>query len=295
MGRAPNIWYLTAFSATFYLWAGMTVTLISILVGLFARETERGRAFGILALTNPLGSLVGGFMAGPIADRWGYTAMFAVLSLFGILWPLTGFLLKDKEVARVQPGETATAEKRPGLGGSFYLLFLASLAAMVASFVSTLGRSLVMNDLGFAATAISSAGAISGAATLPLPPLIGWLSDRVGRKLFLALGYLIGTVGLLVLPASVSLWHFWVASLLLSIFWAVNIGVGPALVTDLVPRESLGRGVSLFSTTTWIGGIIGFAGTGYAVQALGMTATFVVGAFLTLMAILLLIPIRRAR
>ena len=88
----------------------------------------------------------------------------------GILCPLTGLLLKDKVVAQVRRGETVTAGERPGLGGSFYLLFLASLTASVASFVFMMGRSLAMNDLGLAAAAISSAAAISGAATLPLPP-----------------------------------------------------------------------------------------------------------------------------
>jgi MFS family permease len=221
--------------------------------------------------------------------------MFAVLSLFGILWPLTGLLLKDKVVAQVQRGETVTAGERPGLGGSFYLLFLASLTASVASFVFMMGRSLAMNDLGLAAAAISSATAIGGAATLPLPPLVGWLSDRVGRKQFLTLGYLAGTVGLLCLVVSVSLWHFWVVSFLVSILMPVNMGVGSALAIDLVPRESVGRGISLFSATTWVGGIIGYAGTGYAIQHLGLTSTFVIGAFLPLIAIVLLILIRVPR
>ena len=91
---------------------------------------------------------------------------------------------------------------------------------------------------------------------------------------------------------SVSLWHFWVASVLVNSLIPVNMGVGSALVTDLVPRESVGRGISLFSATAWVGGIIGYAGTGYAIQHLGLTSTFVIGAFLPLIAIVLLIPIR---
>jgi MFS family permease len=292
MGRAADIWYLTTFSVTWYFLAGLTITLISILAGLFAEETERGRIFGILALTNPVSAVIGGLAAGPIADKWGYPTMFAVLSLFGILWPLTGLLLKDKVVARVQRRETVTAEERPRLGGSFSLLFLASLTACAVTFVVMMGRSLAMSDQGLAAAAISSAVAIGGVATLPLPPLVGWLSDRVGRKRFLALGYLAGTLSLLCLVVSVSLWHFWVVSFLISILTPVNLGVGSALTTDLVPQESVARGISLFNATTWVGGIIGYAGTGYAIQYVGLTSTFVIGAFLPLIAIVLLILVR---
>jgi MFS family permease len=166
---------------------------------------------------------------------------------------------------------------------------------MAASLVSRLGTWLTMNDLGFAAAGVSSTSAVGGVVTLPLPPLIGWLSDRLGRKRFLVLCYLAGTVSLLTLLVAASLWHFWVAISLLSVLWSVNGAVGPALVTDIVPRESLGRGISLFSATPWIGGVIGFAVTGYAVQNLGMPTTFTLAALLPLTAIVLLIPIRQTR
>jgi MFS family permease len=294
MGLATNIWQLAALTAAVWFLAGMGITLLSILTGLFAEEGERGKAFGILSLTGALGALIGGTTTGPIADRWGYPTMFAAVSLFLALWPLTGLLLEDKVVERVRRGETSTAGERPRLGGGFFLLLLASLGAAVVNYVCALGTSLAMNELGFVSAAISSTMAVGGAVTLPLPPLIGWLSDRVGRKRLLALCYLAGTVGLLLLAVSVSLYHFWVANSLLSVLAYVGRGVGSALVTDLASQESLGRGISLFSATTWIGGIIGFAGTGYAVQHLGMAPTFIVGAFLPLIAIILLIPIRQA-
>ena len=150
-----------------------------------------------------------------------------------------------------------------------------------------------MNNLGFVAAAISSTGAIAGAVTLPLPLLIGWLSDRFGRKRVLAFCYLAGIVSMLILVKSVSLWHFGVAAALRR--FAVSVGrvIGSALTVDLVPQESMGKGISLFSATTWIGGIIGFAGTGYTIQHLGLIPTFILGALLPLMSIILLIPIRQ--
>lgn len=292
MGRATNVWHLAMLTATIWFLGSMGLTLLGILTGLFAQQAERGKVFGILALTSTLGALIGGLTTGPIADRWGYPTMFAALSLFWSLLPLTALLLEDKVVARVRDEGASPSREKPGLGGGLYLLLLASLTVGLAQFVANLGRSLAMNDLGFSAAAISSTGAVGAALALPLPVLVGWLSDRVGRVRLLIFGYLACTMGLLVLAVATSLYHFWLALALLNVLYAVN-SVGSALVMDLAPKESLGRGLSLFSATNSVGGIIGFAGTGYAVQSLGMAFILRLGAFLPLIAIAVLIPIRQ--
>ena len=58
---------------------------------------------------------------------------------------------------------------------------------MFTHVVRMMGTSLAMSELGFEAAAISSTVAVTGAVVLPLPPPLGWLSDRLGRKRFLAL------------------------------------------------------------------------------------------------------------
>jgi MFS family permease len=294
MGRSPSVVALTALTATLWFCGGVGLTLVSILVGLFAQETERGRIFGILSLTCGLGSLIGGLTTGGIANRWGYSTMFSVLSLLSIAWPLAGLLVHDKTTVPTKRGGLSTGAARAGMGSNFLLLFLASSVVNVAYFASVMGRSLLMDNLGFAAVAISSTAAVGGVVSLPLSPLSGWLSDRFGRKRLLMLCYVAAVGGLLLLAASVSLWHFWAAWSLTNAMFAVNGAVGPALVTDLVSQASLGRAISLFTATTWIGGVIGFAVTGHAVQGLGMVTTLVIGALLALTATTLLMPIREA-
>jgi MFS family permease len=295
IGRTTTIWPLAVITASVWFLVGMGLTLLRILAGLFARKTERGRVFGVFSLAGASGSLIGGVTLGPVADRWGYPTMFTALALFSCLLPLTALLLKDKVVVQDQRGETSISRKKTRLGGNFFLLFLASIIAGIVAVAGGMGTSLTMNNFGFAAAAISSTGAIAGAVTLPLPLLVGWLSDRFGRKRVLACCYLVGAVSMLILVKSIALWHFWVAAALRR--FAVSVGrvIGSALTTDLVPQESLGKGISLFSATTWIGGIIGFAGTGYTIQYLGLIPTFILGAFLPLVAIILLIPIRQAK
>jgi DHA1 family multidrug resistance protein-like MFS transporter len=145
-----------------------------------------------------------------------------------------------------------------------------------------------MDGLGFSATAIASTGAVSGAVGLPLPFVTGWLSDRVDRKPLLAVCYIAAAAGLVLLTGSTSLWHFWVVFSLIGVTTSVNVAVGSAFVTDLVAPEALGRGMSLFNATMWIGGVIGFGATGYSFERLGATETFIGAAVLAVVSVLLL-------
>ena len=124
--------------------------------------------------------------------------------------------------------------------------------------------------------------------------MVGRLSDRAGRKRLLALIYLAVAAGLLALSASVSLWHFWAASSLIAVSNA-SLAVRNALVTDLVPAASLGKGISLLSAAAYAAGIFGFAATGQAIDLWGPRAALLAGAALPLIATLLLIPIREPR
>jgi MFS family permease len=293
IGRVTDMWHLAMLTATLWFLLGIGVALVNILTGLAAGEKERGKIFGILAMTIGLGSLIGGLTIGPIADKWGYTSMFEMIALFLVFWPLIGLFLEDRVVTREQHGLNRKGSLR-SVSGILFLLLLANLVAMTASFLGNLGRSLAMNEMGFSSAAISSTAAASGAAALPFPPLIGWLSDRLGRKRFMAVCYLAGATGLAILSVSVSLWHFWAAFSLLAVL-VVSYSVGSALTMDLVTKDSIGMGLSLLSATSFIGGIIGFASTGYAVQHLGITPTFVIGAFLPMIALILLIPIRQPK
>ena len=71
-----------------------------------------------------------------------------------------------------------------------------------------------------------------------------------------------------------------------------NGTLGNALVADLVPRESLGKGLALFAATAWIGGVLGFAVAGYTLQSAGVLFTVMLGGVLVLGAVALLIPVQ---
>jgi MFS family permease len=271
---------------------GMGLALLGILAGLFVERHERGRVFGILGMTGALGAFIGGLTVGPAADRWGYPHMLTLLAFYYVLWPLLGSFLEDKRVVPAQMAHPLTTGRAPRLGGPFYLLLLAHVVITVSSFVSAMGKTLVMDSLGFASSSISITTAISGAVSVPFRYLAGYLSDRLGRKGLMAFCYLVGAGGLVALSRSTLLWHFAITAILQTIP-DTSISLGSAMVTDLVPRKSLARGMSFFNATGWLAGMVGFAMTGQAIQLLGMTRSLIVTAALPLIAIALLAPIRQ--
>jgi MFS family permease len=293
IGRVNQVWALTFSTSIVWFLGGIGVSLTNILAGLFAGPDERGKVYSFLALAAGVGGLAGGLITGPLADRWGYPAMFALLSLFFLLLPAAAFILRDLRADRALAGPGSVAGSRLRLGKGFYALLAANLIASVAFYVSGLGRSFSMNRLGYSAAAISSTAAVSSAIALPLLPLIGRLSDRLGRKRFLILCYLISAAGLVALSLASSLWHFWIAVALSTFSSTTARAIGPALTNDLLPAESLGRGLGMYSAVESMGAIVGFAGTGHAVQSLGMRPALIAGAVLPLLSILLLVPVRQ--
>ncbi len=293
MGRASAFWQLVVLTAIVWFCLGIGLSAINILAGIFAGETERGKIFGLLATNTSLGALIGGFVGGPIVDHGGYPTLFLIAALVWVLPLVLAVILQDKTVAAMPLTASSLAARR-GPSRAFNLLLLATTLAFGAGFVALLGRPLLMDRLGFDASQISGVVAIGGAVSLPFPFLLGWLSDRVGRYGLVMACFLTGALGLIALVVSATLWHFWVSAILLA-GTGVSLAIGPALVTDLVPLESLGVALSRYGAAPTVGAIVGFALTGYGIQAFGMAATFIAGAVFTLVAVALVVQVRRAQ
>jgi MFS family permease len=191
---------------------------------------------------------------------------------------------QDKAVV---PEDTNAANGKMRFSLPFILLFVATSLAHIGNAQSALSRPLIMADLNYDATAISIANAMGGLITLPLPLILGWLSDRLGRKPLIIFCYLTTGMALAVLLGANDLWQFWLSSALQGALVG-SIVVGSALVSDMYDKENLAVALSIFGASPWVGFVLGFGATGSSIQSLGMSTTLWIGIFLTVIAAFIL-------
>ncbi len=278
-------WQLVIMTSAVWWLGGSALAFSTILAGVASGPTQRGRVLGVLAMMAPLGSIFGGFGVGRLADSLGYVRMWLVLGMVWLLCPAAGLFVRD--VSGGLRMKTSLPGHPGGLWRAGLLLLLAcGILGAVGSFIGSLGRSFVMMN-AFSAEALTSTVAVSGIATVWFPPILGWLSDRLGRLRFIGLCYAAGTAGLLVYASATALPEFWLASSLAAFLSYVAPGVGSALVVDLVERPAVGRGLALYGATGWVGGVLGFAIGGYVAYPGG----FLLAATVTAIGITPLIPI----
>jgi MFS transporter, ACDE family, multidrug resistance protein len=285
LGIATELWQVMILTAIVWFSGGVGLALSSVYTGLLSRKQQRGRSFSLVALSTPIASLLGGLLVGQLVTWQGYRFMFIAVSLWWVILPLVVLFKLDDIRTETTDRPGAGAAESTASSPGFLLLLLAALLAAGTVSIGRMGASIVMEARAFSPAAVGNTTAIAGAAMIPVVLLMGALSDRMGRQRFLMLGYLLTAAGAAALAVSGQLWHFWVAMSLLMTGRAVNDSMAAAVATDLLPRAAVHRGLPRLKAMNWVAGVASFAGGGYAIEALGVTAIFVAGALIALVAV----------
>lgn len=263
IGRAAAVWQLLALLVVAWLGAGLATTAVHVMASRAAGAAQRGRAFGLLAMAPPLGAMVGASALGAAAGQGGYRLAFeggALLALGAALVVAVGMPAEGS--APPQPaapvGTARPASARAAEGG----LLLAALLASTALFVGRLATPLTMRALSFDPQAIASTAAIGGLVTAPVVPLLGILSDRLGRRPLLVGTYAVIAAALGVLALAERHWQFALAAALLSLAFAASGSVAAALAGDLIAPAALPGALGRLSASTWVAALVAFAGGG---------------------------------
>ncbi|MCX7029406.1 MAG: MFS transporter [Spirochaetes bacterium] len=296
MGRVITVWQLTALVGFSWLSGGWFLTVINIIASRHAAETERGRVFGLIGVAISAGSIIGGLGIGSLVDRWGYPLMFVVIAACYLLIPPALMLLPRVPVERIKAAAVSGRSDLPAprIGSAALLVLAAQLIASTANGSGNLGRSLLMNAQEFSAAAITSTLVVGALVTLPVPFVLGWLSDRIGRRTVLIACCACGAGSLALLIASRALWHFWIVGMLLAVL-GVSMSIGPAFIADLVHPARVGTAMSLFLAAFYLGSVAGMSVLVPVARVLGMPWTLALGAGVAALGVVLLMWVRRPR
>ncbi len=123
----------------------------------------------------------------------------------------------------------------------------------------------------------------------------GALSDRIGRRRLILMGW--GVYGLIYLGFALvnSAWQIWVLYALYGLYYAAFEGASKAIVADFVPKEKRGTAYGIYNTAIGIMALPASLLAGIVWQGIGSwagfgpSAPFIVGGVLSLLAILMLL------
>src|SRR5690606_29278197 len=146
---------------------------------LLTAEGGRGRFYGLLSASAAFAGLTGGFIVGPIVDRWGYPPLFAVLSLAGIIQVWSGWLLPQKEGVPAGPAGQVVPLARGSPFGLFNGLFTGNLLISIVLAASGMVQPIAMSEHGLTVSAITVMYATQSGLAMLINPLAGRFSDRL--------------------------------------------------------------------------------------------------------------------
>jgi MFS family permease len=286
LGFAQNFVQVIALTSLVWFSGGVVMAVVSILTSMHTDTRSRGKAYSLMAMVGPLGALVGGASVGWLVSWQGYALMFILLAVTWSVIPLIGwFGLKEGAQEPQQTAASRTAgqgEASTRFGSSFMRVLVITFLGGMAINVGRLGSSISMKAMDFSPEAVSSAAMISGLIAIPVTLLIGTLSDRLGRKHFLAVSYLLIVSSALILVTASQLWQFWLASILNLLAFTVNGAMSQAVTSEVVPSHALSKGLSLMNITGAASNILCFAAAGVLFDVLGLASVYLITALIAL-------------
>lgn len=269
---------------------------------------QRGLAFGLHRAGDTGGAVLGIGIAllvllpltrrGADLDR----AMFQRLVLFSLIPAFLAVIvlaLGAREVQRKVGREARASASVAGLGRPF-LAFVGIVVVFNMGNSSDAFLILRAQTVGLTVVAILGMMLTFNLVYALVAVPAGALSDRLGRRRMLLLGWLLYGLTYLGFAAVRAGWHAWLLMLLYGVYYGLTEGVARAYVADLVPAEARGAAYGLFNAAIGLTALPASVLAGLLWQGIGAwpgfgpSAPFLFGAGMALLAaVLLLRPLPR--
>ncbi len=234
-----------------------------------APENSRGKVFGLVSGIFLIVGVIGAPLGGWMSDTYGFRWMFAVAAgLYGIATIIRvamAYRIQKQHQVDVAAEKVAPREKpsfaklRESLvaiagmvmgGGLLTWLFISDGVRDITFSMGGNLFPLYMNNVaGITKTELGILGAITSVAAMAFMAVGGWLSDKVGERVGISIGYVLVAAALVTMLNSWTFAWFVLAWILLGMGQGLLEPAYSSLVARAVPQKLRGTAFGLMSTS----------------------------------------------
>jgi len=296
MALAMAGWHMVFLRAFDRVGKGIRTSPRDALLASSASPEERGRAFGFHRAMDHAGAVVGPLIALALLS-WGGLSLRTVFLLTAIPGICTIFLItfvvKEKPNRPAQPDAPATAPaadegKAAGTDRRTFGVFLAAMVLFTLGNSTDIFLVLHAHELGVPAALIPLLWVVLHLSKTLFSTPGGTLSDRIGRKPSILLGWGVYALAYLGFALATESWHIWPLLVFYGIFYGLTEGPEKAFTADLVPKNLRGKGFGLYHLCVGVAALPASVAAGFLWEHYGAAHALGLGAFFAALAALVL-------
>ena len=258
-----------------------------------AGDRKLGFAFGVQRTLDTLGSVAGPLIAYGLLRVWvdhpnKYQEVFLVAGVVAAI-PLLiiGLVVRERKTGQVKRRGAVTTLRGP------FAWFLAVMLLFTLGNSSDAFLLLRVQDVGIAATTVPIIYAlfnlVSALAAIPA----GSLSDRIGRRRTITLGWIVYVLTYLGFALAAQPWLIWGLYAFYGLYYALTEGAAKAMIAELVPDAGRGGAYGLYNAAIGVMALPASLIAGVLWTRVGPAAPFAFGSAVAAVAILALTLVPR--
>jgi len=260
---------------------------------------ERGKNLGIRTAGIGMGFFIGPILGGFVSDLWGYYTLFVIL-LISFLF--NAFLLKNlPEIKFAKKKKSLKSEKNSSffedtkilLKNPEYLIVILSGFTISAIMILTDNYlPLYLNEISLSMRAVGFILSVKGLSQIIFGSIMGSLSDKYGRMVFVYGGVIIPALSIMIIPFLTNFYFLVLAVFLISIGFTVLNPILNALAAETVNQERRGFSIGIWQSSVSFATTIFALLFGYMYSILNLKFIFISASLFLLLCLIGVIVLR---